>query len=149
MIVQHQCKMTEIKEFRVYVKHKNEDFVNLISGVIGQKKHIHIHIGGVLDSELDTIKKEFPNTNKQIQALAQVVDDSILLSYKLWPTNFIAYDILNNTNQFSKYYSENEKSLFERRLELKIDARNEQMVDSFLSMYANPVINKMKYNDSI
>ena len=133
----------------VYVKSENEDFQNILIGIMGQKKRIHIHIGDVLDSELDTIKNEFSNTNKQIQALTQVVDNSILQTYKLWPTNFIAYDVLNNTNQFSKYYSENEKSLFERRLELKIDARNEQMVDSFLSMYANPVINKMKYNDAI
>ena len=133
----------------VYVKSENEDFQNILSGIMGQKKHIHIHIGEILDLELDTIKNEFSNINKQIQALTKVVDDSILQSYKLWPTNFIAYDVLNNSNRFSKYYSENEKSLFERRLELKIDARNEQMVDSFLSMYANPVINKIKYNDAI
>lgn len=133
----------------VYVKSENEDFQNILIGIMGQKKRIHIHIGDVLDSELDKIKNEFSNTNKQIQALTQVVDNSILQTYKLWPTNFIAYDVLNHTNQFSKYYSENEKSLFERRLELKIDARNDQMVDSFLSMYANPVINKMKYNDAI
>ena len=133
----------------IYVKSENEDFQNILSGIMGQKKHIHIHIGDVLDSELDDIKNEFSNTNKQIQALTQIVDDSILQSYKLWPTNFIAYDVLNNTNEFSEFYSENEKSLFERRLELKIDAKNEQMVDSFLSMYANPVINKMKYNVAI
>jgi 1-acyl-sn-glycerol-3-phosphate acyltransferase len=132
----------------VYIKEANEDFKNILSGILGQKKRIHIHIGDVLDSELDTIKNEFSNTNKQIQALTQVIDDSILKSYKLWTTNFIAYDFLYKTNRFSKYYSEAEKSLFERRLELKIDAKNEQMRESFLAMYANPVINKMKYIDA-
>lgn len=133
----------------IYVKESNEDFQNILSGVMGQKKRIHIHIGDILDSELDVIKAEFSNTNKQIQALTQVVDESILKSYKLWPTNFIAYDILYKTNKFSSHYTENEKSLFERRLELKIDSKNAQMVEGFLAMYANPVVNKMKYNDVV
>ena len=132
-----------------YIKEKNEDFITLLSGIMGQKKRIHIHVGDVLDKELDWIESEFDNTNKQIQALAQTIDDSILSTYKLWPTNFIAYDLLNKTNRFTNHYTENEKSLFERRLEMKIDAANQAMVDSFLAMYANPVVNKMKYEPAL
>ncbi len=133
----------------VYVKDKNEDFVNLLSGIIGQKKRIHIHVGDVLDSELDLISAENDNANKQIQALVQVIDDSILQSYKLWTTNYIAYDLLNKTNKYSDKYTEDEKSLFERRLEMKIDVTNDFMVESFLNMYANPVVNKSKYENAI
>ncbi|WP_293896521.1 1-acyl-sn-glycerol-3-phosphate acyltransferase [Flavobacterium sp.] len=129
----------------VYIKEKNEDFVTLLSGIIGQKKHIHIHVGDILDKELDGIAQEFDNNNKQVQALAQAIDDSILQSYKLWPTNYIAYDLLNKSTTYSQCYTENEKSLFERRLEMKIDENNPQMVESFLAMYANPVVNKSKY----
>jgi 1-acyl-sn-glycerol-3-phosphate acyltransferase len=132
-----------------YIKEKNEDFITLISGIIGQKKHIHIHVGKVLDTELDVIAHEYDNANKQIQALAQVIDDAILQNYKLWPTNYIAYDLLHNTNKFEKYYTESEKSLFERRLEMRIDEDNSQMLESFLLMYANPVVNKMKYENAI
>lgn len=133
----------------IYIKEKNEDFMTLLSGIIGQKKHIHIHVGKVLDTELDAIASEHENANKQIQALAQIIDDSILKSYKLWPTNYIAYDILNNTNQFSEKYTENEKSLFERRLEMKIDQNNAVALQGFLAMYANPVSNKLKYQNAI
>ena len=133
----------------VYVKQASEDFNNIISGIIGQKKRIHIHVGDILDKELDEIKIENSNPNKQIQALTQVIDESILKSYKLWPTNFIAFDVLNNTDKFSDRYSESEKSLFLRRLEMKIDGKNDQIKESFLAMYANPVANKMKYNDAI
>jgi 1-acyl-sn-glycerol-3-phosphate acyltransferase len=133
----------------IYIKEKNEDFMTLLSGIIGQKKHIHIHVGKVLDTELDAIASEHENANKQIQALAQIIDDSILSSYKLWPTNYIAYDILNNTNQFSDKYTENEKSLFERRLEMKIDQNNAVALQGFLAMYANPVSNKLKYQNAI
>jgi hypothetical protein len=129
----------------VYIKEKNEDFITLLSGIIGQKKRIHIHVGDVLDKELDNITLQNDNTNKQIQAVAQLIDDSILQSYKLWPTNYIAYDILNNTKKFTELYSEKEKQLFERRLELKINSVNDTLRDGFLAMYANPVVNKLKY----
>jgi 1-acyl-sn-glycerol-3-phosphate acyltransferase len=132
-----------------YIKEKNEDFITLLSGIMGQKKRIHIHVGAVLDKELDWIESEFDNNNKQIQALAQTIDDSILSTYKLWPTNFIAYDLLHKSDKFSAHYTENEKSLFERRLEMKIDANNQAMVESFLAMYANPVVNKMKYEPAL
>jgi 1-acyl-sn-glycerol-3-phosphate acyltransferase len=129
----------------VYIKGKNEDFNTILSGVMGQKKHIHIHICDVLDTELDQIETEIDNKNNQIQALTQVVDDAILSSYKLWATNYIAYDILYKTNKFEAFYTENEKHLFERRLELKIDASNPIAVEGFLNMYANPVVNKTKF----
>jgi hypothetical protein len=98
---------------------------------------------------LDLISAENDNTNKQVQALAQTIDDSILQSYKLWPTNYIAYDLLNKTNTYASKYTLDEKSLFERRLEMKIDASNDFMVESFLNMYANPVVNKTKYENAI
>jgi len=129
----------------IYIKDKNEDFITLLSGIIGQKKRIHIHVGDVLNHEIDQIKATNDNNNKQIQALAQVIDDSILQSYQLWPTNFIAYDLLHQTSIYSCKYTEKEKQLFERRLELRINADDIKQKESFLAMYANPVINKLKY----
>lgn len=132
----------------VYVKSKNEDFNTIMSGVMGQKKRIHLHIGKVLDTEIDRIITENDSSNKQIQALAQEIDDAILSNYKLWPTNFIAYDIVNKSNAFSHLYTESEKSLFERRLEMRIGTDNQVAIDGFLAMYANPVVNKLKYTNA-
>lgn len=134
---------------QVYVKEENEDFKTLLSGIMGQKKRIHIHVGKVLDSELDAIALEHDNINKQIQATAQAIDDSILTSYKLWPTNYIAYDIMKNCNTFSEFYTENEKALFERRLEKRIGLNNPIALQGFLAMYANPVINQIKYQHAL
>lgn len=133
----------------VYVKEKNEDFMTILSGALGQKKRIHIHVGTVLDAEIDRIKADNDNSNKQVVALAQVIDDTILSNYKLWPTNFIAYDIVHKTERYAHLYSENEKSLFERRLEMRIDHDNPVALDGFLAMYANPVVNKLKYHDIV
>lgn len=129
----------------VYVKEENEDFMTILSGALGQKKHIHIHIGDVLNEKIDTIAVENENTNKQIQAIAQAIDDSILSNYKLWPTNYIAYDITNNSNTYADKYTEEEKALFERRLEKRIDKTNPIALQHFLCMYANPVVNSQKY----
>jgi 1-acyl-sn-glycerol-3-phosphate acyltransferase len=140
--------LAEAKQ-EIYKKEKNEDFITLMSGIMGQKKRIHIHVGDILHSELDAIEAEFDNSNKQIQALAQAIDDSILSTYKLWPTNYIAYDLLHNTDKYSHQYTENEKSLFERRLEIRIDENNPVALQGFLAMYANPVVNKLKYADAV
>ncbi len=133
----------------IYVKEKNEDFMTLLSGIMGQKKHIHIHVCDVLDKELDVIAAQNDNTNKQVQALAQVIDDAILSTYKLWPTNYIAYDLVFKTDKFKHKYTENEKSVFERRLEIKIDEDNPVELEGFLNMYANPVVNQLKYKDVV
>lgn len=140
--------LAEAKQ-EIYIKEKNEDFINLMSGVMGQKRRIHIHVGDVLYHELDHIKTDYDNSNKQIQALAQVIDDSILINYKLWPTNYIAYDIVHQTDTYSHLYTENEKSLFERRLEMRIDHNNPLALQGFLAMYANPVANKLKYENAV
>lgn len=125
-----------------YIKEKNEDFINLMSGVIGQKKHIHIHIGTPLNKELDEIANETTNITKQIQLITKCIDKQIVANYKLWPTNYIAYDLLKSSNTYSNEYNEQEKQLFLRRLEMRIDKSNPLMVQKFLEMYANPVINQ-------
>ncbi len=129
---------------KVYVKSKDEDFNTMMSGVLGQKKHIHLHAGNVLNEELNNIAVNFDNKNKQLQAIAQIIDDSVIDNYKLWPTNYIAYDLLNKTEQFSEKYTDKEKQLFERRLEMRINNDDETLRNGFLSMYANPVVSKMK-----
>jgi 1-acyl-sn-glycerol-3-phosphate acyltransferase len=129
----------------MYIKAENEDFNTILSGVMGQKKHIHIHVCDVLDTEIDAIAIEYDNINKQVLALSQVIDKAILSNYKLHPTNYIALDILNQSSEYRALYTHNEKQLFERRLEKRIDSKNPIMYDAFLKMYANPVANKLKY----
>ncbi|MPS72630.1 MAG: 1-acyl-sn-glycerol-3-phosphate acyltransferase [Chryseobacterium sp.] len=127
-----------------YAKDDDEDFKTILSGALGQKKHIHLHAGHILNEELDGIALQYENKNKQLQAIAQVIDDSIIKNYKLWPTKYIAYDLLHKTDQYSEHYTKEEKQLFERRLEMRIDSSDEILKNSFLEMYANPVTNKTK-----
>lgn len=132
-----------------YIKGKNEDFTNIISGILGQKKRIHLHAGDVLDTELDEIAATIDNKNKQLQAIAQVIDRSIISNYKLWPTKYIAYDLLHNTNTYASEYTEQEKQLFTRRLEMRIDPSDPVSKEYFLAMYANPLVNKLKLEEGL
>ncbi len=127
----------------VYVKAENEDFNTLLKGLIGQKKHIHYHATKISDTELDLIA-ELPNAQQQIKAIAQLIDEHIISQYKLWPTNYIAYDYLYKTDRFSDQYSKADKDMFLQRFESKIDTSDPQTVESFLEMYANPVVNQLK-----
>jgi 1-acyl-sn-glycerol-3-phosphate acyltransferase len=125
-----------------YIKGENEDFNTLYNGLIGQKKRIHIHAGNILSEELDIIS-EIRNPNQQTKTLAQLIDRQIVGNYKLWSTNYIAYDMLHTTSQYSNEYTAAEKEVFENRMSKKIDINDPQSVERFLSMYANPVANKM------
>jgi hypothetical protein len=130
-----------------YVKGDNEDFNTLLNGIIGQKRGIHIHIGDVLTEQIDTISKTVPGIVRQIQELTELIDRQIILGYKLWPTKYIAHDLLYGTNQFADKYTSEEKELFERRFRKGVDQDDPVAVKSFLAMYANPVVNQMKIRE--
>ena len=126
----------------IYVKQKNEDFKTLVSGIMGQKKRIHISVGKVLDEEIDEVLGTEGPINKQLQLLAEELDRVIVHNYQLWPTNYIALDIMNNTSKYAAHYTNEEMEAFKERMHKGIDMENEVAVHNFLAMYANPVVHK-------
>ncbi|WP_255610511.1 1-acyl-sn-glycerol-3-phosphate acyltransferase [Robertkochia aurantiaca] len=126
-----------------YVKSSNEDFNSILKGAAGNKKRIHIEAGPVLDSELDRIFPQKEASNVQYQELAEYIDHQIYRHYRLWPSNYIAYDLLHDTAEFQARYDEKEKRQFERRILRRVDQEDPAAIRNFLRMYANPVINKL------
>jgi 1-acyl-sn-glycerol-3-phosphate acyltransferase len=129
------------KNNETYVKGETEDFNSILKGLSGQKKRIHVHAGDVLDSELDEVAA-MDNANQQIKSITQLIDNQIISNYKLWSTNFIACDLLNQTDRFIDHYSADEKQAFENRMSNKIDCSDAHAKQCFLEMYANPVVNQ-------
>lgn len=127
-----------------YVKHENEDFVNLLRGLLGTKKRIHIQVNGVLDQEVKAISGMEISQPEKLSRLASVLDEKIWKGYRLWPSNYIAHDLLHGNEDFSSFYSKEEKDAFEKRLLGKLDTSDPALLKSFLSMYAYPVDNSMK-----
>jgi len=123
-----------------YVKSENEDFNSIMSGALGQKKHIHLTAG----SPLPISNEEQLGTNQVLKQLVTQLNQTIQSNYHLWPTNYIAYDLLNNADKYAHHYTERDKQQFERRLRLRVDVNETDAVESFLNMYARPVANKEK-----
>lgn len=127
-----------------YVKKEDEDYNNIVQGLVGQKGCVHISVGKPLYEDLDLIAEQEEHTNRQIQALVELMDNRIHSQYKLFASNYIAYDLLNDIERFSDKYTEKELRQFERRLENRSNSEGNISRKKFLEMYANPVINKLK-----
>ncbi|MEN8137732.1 MAG: 1-acyl-sn-glycerol-3-phosphate acyltransferase [Bacteroidota bacterium] len=126
-----------------YLKDRNEDFQQIVTGIIGQKKRMHLAAGKPLDKELDQL--EGLNGNKLLQKLAEVIDAEIIRNYKLWPSNYIAYNKLMASSKFENLYNDFEERSFLRRIEKRaIQHDHDDAERKFLEMYANPVINNLK-----
>jgi len=83
-------------------------------------------------------------------ALASLIDQRIYKSYKLFKTNYIAYDILNGGNAFADHYSTDEKKDFiaymnDGLAHIGIEADPSELEQIFLRIYANPVVNCKDY----
>lgn len=126
-----------------YVKSENEDFHTIMAGFLGKKGRIHIAMGEPINWSELFANHSYDNVNLQIQAFAQKITTSIHHLYKLWPSNYIAYDVLHDTNMYAERYSEIEKDEFITRIKERMDPANKLIVKNYLSMYANPVINKL------
>lgn len=139
-------KMPEIMAKRMketYVKSANEDFNSIMQGALGNKGRIKICAGEILDEKaLSAFSSSDISVNEQLQLIATKIDEIIYKSYKLWPANYIAYDLLKNSEEYRDHYTDKEKRQFERRITRRIDFKNPLELNSFLLMYANPVINK-------
>ncbi len=128
-----------------YTKAPDEDLRHILAGLTGQKKGIHYYAGAVLDDELDELRR-YAAPNQQLKLLAQIIDRAIIGHYKLWPSNYIAVDLLEGAERYAAHYAQEEKRAFVERMDqaLSTVADRETACRSFLHMYANPVYNKAK-----
>lgn len=144
-------KMPEVLAKRMqeeYKKTANEDFNSIMQGALGQKGRIQLSAGKVLTSDdFIEIKEKELSVNDQLKEVASLIDAEIHNNFKLWPANYIAYDILKNKENFKDHYSEKEKRQFDRRISRRVDVSNPLALNSYLLMYANPVINKLRLNE--
>jgi hypothetical protein len=110
---------------------------------MGSKKRIHIQVNKVMTEEVRHLKKEELTQNEKLSKLGELIDQEIWKGYKLWPSNYIAHDLLHQKSQFTAQYTAVEKTSFEKRLSQKVNQENPLEVENFLRMYAHPVINQL------
>jgi len=133
-----------------FKKTKEGDFQSMITGILGYKGRVEISFSSPLTSN-DFDKLNDFHGNDFLKGLAGIIDNRIYCAYKLWDTNYIAYDLLNGTAVFSEKYSEESKEKFIDYLKEKSDKLDEvypkrDILNLMLNMYANPIKNKLAEN---
>ena len=126
-----------------YIKKENEDLNSILTGLTGYKGRIHISLGNPLDEELNELEA-LGQPSKQIRRLGEIIDERIHRLYRLWPTNYIAYDILYQTDKFRNEYNQEDIQKFEKKiLERLTSSAGENARVNLLKMYAMPVVNQL------
>ncbi len=132
-------ELYEIETNGSFEKDEKSDVISIGKGVEGYKGNIHLHFG----------TKIVANDDDPVN-IAEQIDQQIIGSYKLHPSNYFAYEIL------IKEDSSVGPSLDELKIDLtQMDAKREEFNERynsfapelrpyFIQMYANPVLNKWK-----
>ena len=143
------CDVLKIPELKAisrdekYEKKPLEDFNSIITGLTGQKGRVHISIGKTIDKELDVLA-DFPNVNDKLRMLGDFIDQQIYQNYKLWPTNYMAFDILEGIATDKPEYEGADPEEFKRVIKERLAVAgltSDEDYERLLGMYANPVRN--------
>lgn len=149
------CDYLKAKEMQLkrdnadYKKTPEDDYLNMRTGIVGQKGKLVFTLTPCIDQELAAIGLETSIRNEQADKAAALIDKHIHSHYAIFTNNKIAYDLLFNDNRFKNDYTEEEKREFEKYLDGQIDKIDIPMRDDsflrerLLEMYANPLRNKI------
>ena len=140
-----------LSEAGPYHKQQGEDFNSIIQGIMGFKGKAQLTIGKPILEELDTIPEEL-NQNDKIYEVCKMVDQQIYQNYKLYPNNYIAFDLIDKKEKFTDHYTAEEKEKFVAYIDKQAeteDVPKEKMTHYLLRIYANPVTTSLniKYQE--
>ena len=145
------CDILKAREILIsrtqkYVKAKGEDFNSIMVGIMQPKGNIHLHIGKPLTEE-EIAQAANCDKNDRYQYIRAAVDKRVIEGYRLWPNNYIAYDILNKTDKYAAKYTAEEKAKFVGYMEHQLgtvepELNKDELREVFLGIYANPVVSK-------
>jgi 1-acyl-sn-glycerol-3-phosphate acyltransferase len=142
------CDVLKIPELKAlsreekYTKKPGEDYHSILTGLTGYKGRVHLSIGKPLRDEL-TCLKDFESPNDKLKELGEMIDRRVYGQYKLWPTNHIAFDLLEGETT-PTHYTDEQKAAFISRMEDQLKSMGlttEEDRYFLLNMYANPVKN--------
>lgn len=135
-----------------FKKSQRDDLFSMETGLLQFKGHVHFQLTPRINPKLDQLG-EFPDNNTSAKYVGALIDQAIHRSYEIFPINYIAYDMLHQSNRFSRKYTEDQRKetedYFQNQLS-KIDVENVTdeersfMLEMMLIMYSNPLKNKLK-----
>lgn len=145
-------EMQQKRDSENFKKSQADDLTNMQTGIFGYKGRVHFQTAPCLHEELETLRG-LPKT-EIFNRLATLIDRHIHRSYRMYPGNYVACDLLNDTDTFAGKYTLEEKQRFETYLQQKLDLIQLPNKDEaflrrcILQMYANPAINYLKATEA-
>lgn len=152
------CDFLKAEEFQLkrdiegYKKTQQDDLRNMQTGLFGYKGRVHFQTGSLLNKELMQLDHSMPKTSL-FEAIAKTIDTHIHKNYRMYPGNYVALDLLENTDRFTANYTPEEKKRFtdyiDGQLEkISIPGKDIPFLrEKLLAMYANPLKNYLKANN--
>lgn len=131
-----------------YSKSREEDTEHIMLGLRGHKGRVHFQFCKPLDSELDALDAQ-QGAKKQLEQLANLIDESIHTGYRLHAVNAVAHDLLHGSHLAEQQYTPaeidvNTAYLEEKAQKLKGDTDGAGRA-YLLGMYAKPLENQMRF----
>lgn len=129
-----------------YEKTQEDDLKSMGHGLVSPKGNVHFAFGEPLNGQIDLFAKA-TTVSEQIENLADYIDQQIYINFKLWPNNYIAEDLLNNSTANSNHYTEEQYNKFCLLLQKalsEIPGDEKTIRSMFLQMYVNPLLNQRR-----
>ena len=128
-----------------YKKAEWEDVKSIVTGIQEFKGQVTLQILPPINDKIANLKSV--TKNELYRLVAGIIDEEICKGIKLYNNNYIAYDLLYNTNKYSSNYTSNDKEVFISDMNRKItllELPEDEVKKYFLNIYANPVVNHYK-----
>ena len=119
----------------VYQKKQGEDLASMISGIKQYKGRVHLEFCKPLTLE-EIQEADKAEKNEKFRALASIIDSRVLPAFKLWPSNYIAADLLTGSDRFSDHYTAEEKEAFLAHIDAELKGMPDGVRDVLLNIYA-------------
>lgn len=132
------------KETGTYTKIPGEDIQSLLHGIMDKKGGINLAFCQPVNDVLDTFDPSVGN-NPFLNQVVDHLDRQMIEKYKLWPSNYYAYDLANKSDEYSEFYGEDTINYFQERLGKTIQLigeDNQRIREIFIDLYANPLRSK-------
>ena len=152
------CDFLKAAEFQLrrdvpgWKKTALDDVNSMRTGIMGYKGEVHYHCAPCIDGFLDNLSPDIPKT-KVFDIIAEHIDKEIFRNYRLYPSNYIALDMLEGNEAHAGRYTAEDKAAFEKYLQgqiARIDIPNKDeafLRERMLTMYANPARNSLAVTD--
>lgn len=152
------CDFLKAAEFQLrrnvpgWKKTALDDVNSMRTGIMGYKGEVHYHCAPCIDGFLDNLSPDIPKS-KVFDVIAEHIDKEIFRNYRLYPSNYIALDMLEGNEAHAGRYTAEDKAAFEKYLQgqiARIDIPNKDeafLRERMLTMYANPARNSLAVTD--